>query len=550
MKLGLLQLNFVVGDVEGNKAKLLRAYRKACAGGAQLTVCSELALYGYPPLDLLERSAYVAEHDRALCDLAQHVGEVGLVLGATQPNPGAGKPLFNAALLVRKGRVEQRWRKALLPSYDVFDETRYFEPGTKRAFCFDYDGTKLAMLLCEDIWGGAEQLNCPQLYGRDPVAELQDERPDVVIVPNGSPYCVGKHEERLLQVAEVAHTLGSCVVYVNQVGGNTDLVFDGGSFVVNERGQMLGCAKAFEQDVAVVDTDALPTHCPTEEDVETLYRALVLGVGDYVRKTGHRSVVVGLSGGLDSSVTACIAAAALEPERVTGMIMPSPFSSEHSVTDAEALVERLGIGCQTVPIERIYRAYDQTLAPVLAWHTPGAVAGDVTEENVQARIRGNVLMAFSNRNAGTLVLSTGNKSELAVGFCTLYGDMAGGFSALSDVWKTQVQALGAWLNRQRETLPPNVLLKPPSAELRPGQRDTDSLPPYDVLDPILKAYLEDGLSTTELQKLGLADERTVAQVLSAVNRNEHKRRQMAPGLKVTSKAFGSGRRVPIAAKFL
>jgi len=550
MKLGLLQLNFTVGDVEGNKDKLLSSYREACAQGARLTVCSELALYGYPPLDLLERTAHVEAHDRALSQLIQHVGEVGLVVGATQPNPGAGKPLFNAALLVRKGRVEQRWHKALLPSYDVFDETRYFEPGEERAFCFDYEGTKVALLLCEDIWGGMERLDCPRLYGRDPVDELQDERPDVVIVPNGSPFCLGKRGERLQQARKVARALGASVVYVNQVGGNTDLVFDGGSFVLDERGRVLGCAEDFEQDVAVLDTDAPPTPCRTTEGVEALYRALVLGVGDYVRKTGHRSVVVGLSGGLDSSVTACIASEALGPDRVTGIIMPSPFSSEHSVRDAEALVARLGVNVHTIPIEPIYRAYGQTLAPCLAWHTPGTVAEDVTEENVQARIRGNVLMAFSNRHRGTLVLSTGNKSELAMGFCTLYGDMAGGFSALSDVWKTQVQALGKWLNHQRETLPSNVLLKPPSAELRPGQRDTDSLPPYDVLDPILKAYLEDGLSMTELQKLGLADERTVTEVLNAVNRNEHKRRQMAPGLKVTSKAFGSGRRVPIAAKFL
>lgn len=550
MKIALLQCNFTVGDARGNAARILSGYRQACNEGADLVVGSELALFGYPPLDLLERPEYRAAQRRALETLRAGIGQVGLTLGVCTPNPGPGKPLHNSMLLLQRGQVTAQWHKVLLPTYDVFDEARYFEPGQDQVLVVEYGKNKLGLLLCEDIWGGAELLDHPTLYRRDLVAEMAHLKPDLLLVPNGSPYYFGKGRDRYRLVQAVARRTGAVVVYVNQVGANTELVFDGRSFVLNPAGQCLGCGPAFKEGVTVVDLDrASVVAYPFDDGVEALFEALVLGVRDYASKTGHQRAVVGLSGGIDSALTACIAVEALGADRVTGLIMPSPYSSAHSVADAQALAENLKIQSHKINISDIYRTYGDTLAPVLGWASPGSAPGDVTEENVQARIRGNLLMAFCNRHPGTLLLSTGNKSELAMGYCTLYGDMAGGLAVLSDVWKTQVYQLAEFVNREQKCIPLNTLQKPPSAELRPDQKDSDSLPPYGLLDAVLKAYLEERRAPQRIVADGLGDEKTVNWIVRTVQRNEFKRRQMPPGLKVTSKAFGSGRRMPIAAWF-
>jgi len=549
MKIGILQLNFTVGDFYGNSEKILHGYQQACDQGADLVVTSELALYGYPPLDLLERTEAHDAQDAVLKELKSHIQDVGLILGVSERREGPGKRLFNSAILIQNEAITQRWRKTLLPTYDVFDEARYFEPGQDDVFIFDYRDQKIAMLVCEDIWGGAEILDGPKLYQQDPVKELSQLKPDILIVPNGSPYHWQKGNDRLTLVRRVTKQLNAHVVYVNQVGGNTDLVFDGRSFVLNANGDCVGAAPAFETSVNMIDTSE-PNRTEYFEDsnLENLYQALVLGVRDYMGKTGHRKALLGLSGGIDSALTACIAADAIGSKNVTAVMMPSPFSSSHSVTDSEELIINLGIHSHKINIESLYEAYGQTLEPIIGWHEPGKNPGDVTEENIQARIRGNLLMAIANRNPGTLLLSTGNKSEVAMGYCTLYGDMAGGFAVLSDVWKTLVFQLAKHLNRDREKIPENIITKPPSAELRPDQKDSDSLPEYDVLDAVLQAYLEDHLSAKQILEKGLADEVTIKKIIRTTNLNEFKRRQMAPGLKVTSKAFGSGRRMPIAAK--
>lgn len=550
MNIGLLQLNFTVGDFRGNAEKILNGYRQACKQGADLVVASELALYGYPPLDLLERPDAQDAHDVALTELKAHVDEVGLILGISERHDGPGKPLFNTAIFIQHGGIQQRWHKALLPTYDVFDEARYFESGRNDVFVFEHQNQRMAMLLCEDIWGGTEVLDGPKLYPRNPVEELAKLNPDLLIVPNGSPYHWKKGNDRLTLVRRVAKQLNATVVYVNQVGGNTDLVFDGRSFVVNAPGDYVSVAPAFEESILIADTTSIPSK-PYEDDsgMESLYQALILGVRDYLGKTRHQCALLGLSGGIDSALTACIAADAISPENVTAVMMPSPFSSDHSVTDSEKLVENLGIQSHQIRIDSLYEAYGQTLEPVIGWYQPGQRPGDVTEENIQARIRGNLLMAMANRTPGTLLLSTGNKSEVAMGYCTLYGDMAGGFAVLSDVWKTLVYRLAEHINREQEIIPNHILTKPPSAELRPNQKDSDSLPDYDVLDAVLQAYLEEHLSAEQILKRGLADADTIQRIIRTTNLNEFKRRQMAPGLKVTSKAFGNGRRMPIAAKF-
>ncbi len=549
MKIALLQLNFIVGDFHGNGQKILDGYQQACDQGADLVVTSELALYGYPPLDFLERPEAHDIQAAMLGELQKHIHRVGLILGVSERREGPGKRLFNASVLIQDGEIRQRWHKALLPTYDVFDEARYFESGRDDVFVFDYQDKKIAMLVCEDIWGGAEILDCPQLYQRDPVEELSKLNPDILIVPNGSPYHWKKGNDRLTLVGRVAQQLNAHVVYVNQVGGNTDLVFDGRSFVLDSSGKCVDVAPAFEEAVKVIDTSTSDRMDYLEDsNLENLYQALVLGVRDYMKKTGHQNALLGLSGGIDSALTACIAADAVGSENVTAVMMPSPFSSGHSVTDSEQLVTNLGIHSHKIEIESLYETYGQTLEPIIGWHPPGQNPGDVTEENIQARIRGNLLMAMANRNPGTLLLSTGNKSEVAMGYCTLYGDMAGGFAVLSDVWKTLVFQLAKHLNRNRKMIPDHTIAKPPSAELRPDQKDSDSLPEYDVLDAVLQAYLEDHLSIKKILKKGLADANTIEKIIRTTNLNEFKRRQMAPGLKVTSKAFGSGRRMPIAAK--
>ncbi len=547
MKVAILQQNFVVGDIKGNTDKIIRGYKQACQKGADLVVCSELALFGYPPKDLLLLPDKLAAQQRCLQKLAKEVGQVGLVIGIAEQNSGRGKPLFNTAVLIEQGKITAKWRKVLLPTYDVFDEDRYFEPGEAKSFVFTYHGKRLAMLVCEDIWG--DYLDS-SLYKDNPLDLLAEESLDLLVVINGSPYHWGKGSERFEVVSKVARLLGCSVVYANQVGGNDDLVFDGRSFVVDSQGQCIGSALPFQEDLVVVDigNSSVCSYYFDQQNMQDLFTALILGTRDYVLKTGHSSVIVALSGGIDSAVVLCLAAAAIGADNVTALSLPSPFSSAGSIADARDLSERLGVDFKVISIDQIYQTYGQALQPFIGWYTPGEIEGDVTEENIQARIRGNIVMAFANRKAGSLVLSTGNKSELAVGYCTLYGDMAGGFAVIADLPKTLVYRLAEFINKDREIIPRNILQKPPSAELRPDQQDTDSLPPYEILDAVLDMFIEKRMSVDEIVKQGFARE-LVVRIIKMVTKNEYKRQQMPVGLRVTSKAFGSGWRFPIAAKY-
>ncbi len=549
MKVALLQVNPTIGDFEDNFKKILSGYIRAVSQGAHLVVTSELALFGYPPADLLFRRDALDRQQSFFEKLCHYVGPVGLVIGIAMPTgKSKGQPLYNSAVLVRDGRILYRQAKALLPNYDVFDERRYFEPADASAGCFDYEGRRLAALVCEDIWGGSEDQTSLERYHRSPVADLIPERPDLLVSINASPFHLGKLRTRLQVARAAARKLQCPVVYVNQAGGNDELIFDGQSFVIDRAGSPIAVAQAFEGDCLLVDLDGHKPAIDTKADeTKDLYKALVVGTRDYVYKTNLApQVFVALSGGIDSAVTAAIAAEAVGAQNVFGISMPSAFSSEESIEDAQTLAENLGIAFQIVPIGYAYQAFEQTLKPLIGWNPPGSVKEDVTEENIQARIRGDIMMAIANRQGG-IVLATGNKSELSVGYCTLYGDMVGGFAVLADVVKTKVYELANYINRHREMIPTRTILKAPSAELRPEQKDQDVLPEYEILDPIVEAYIEKGLSSEEIVQSGF-DEKTVTWVLGRINANEYKRRQMAPGLKVTPKAYGVGRRIPIACK--
>lgn len=555
MKIAMLQQNFTVGDFEGNTTKILKGYKKACGLGAELVVSSELAIWGYPPKDMLERRGYVAKQDECFENIRAEIGEVGLIIGIAERNKLAGKSLFNSAVLIEKGQVVATRRKTMLPTYDVFDESRYFEPGKEIAQTVRYRGKRLGILVCEEIWkNGTENPYGEPLYQCDPIKELKDDKPDVLVVINGSPYYWGKGNARFSLTANIiAFGLNCPVIYVNQVGGNDDLIFDGRSFALDPSWRCIAAAKPFEEDMVIVDTNSkVEVLYPFDlSQLKDLYDALVLGTRDYVRKTGHNFAVVALSGGIDSAVTAHIAVAALGRENVMGVGMPSPFSSPDSLEDAEALAKILGIEFRVMKINEIYAACGRALEPIIGWYEPGSIEGDVTEENVQPRIRGLLVMAITNRKGKRkpLLISTGNKSETAMGFCTLYGDTAGGFAPISDVLKTDVYGLANYICRTRNRIPKSTLTKAPTADLRPNQKDEDSLPPYRILDPILHAYIEEQKDFEEIVAMG-HDETIVRRVINQVNRNEYKRDQIPRGLKVTSKAFGAGRRWPIAAKFL
>lgn len=555
MKIAMLQQNFTVGDFEGNTKKILDGYREACSRGAELVVSSELCFLGYPPKDLLEHKNYIEQEQVAYYGLFSDIGNTGLIVGITQRNRKEyGKPLYNAAKLIENQLCRTAWQKVLLPSYDVFDETRYFEPADlSSSHSKKIHNSKVSMLICEDIWNGTENPYGEHIYKRDPLIELEYNKQDILIVINGSPYYWGKGNVRFDLVSSIAKRLKCCVIYVNQVGGNDDLIFDGRSFAVDSSGRCIATAKPFEEDIVIVDTNS-KAEVPYPFDLnqfKNLYDALVLGTNDYVRKTGHNFAVVALSGGIDSAVTAHIAVAALGRENVMGVGMPSPFSSQDSLEDAVKLATILGIEFRVMEINEIYAACGRALDPVIGWYEPGSIEGDVTEENVQPRIRGLLVMAITNRKGKRkpLLISTGNKSETAMGFCTLYGDTAGGFAPISDVLKTDVYGLANYICRIGNRIPKSTLTKAPTADLRPNQKDEDSLPPYRILDPILHAYIEEQKNFEEIVAMG-HDETVVRRVIDQVNRNEFKRRQMPPGLKVTSKAFGTGRRWPIAAKFL
>ncbi|MCW1885764.1 NAD+ synthase [Luteolibacter flavescens] len=544
MKVGIAQINGVIGDFPGNAKRLLQAYRECLEQGAGLVITPELSLAGYPPRDLVFKSQFVPKCLQALDYLAGEVKEVPLLVGYVDHNDSGrpGKPFRNAAAFLHRGQIVAKVWKTLLPTYDVFDERRYFEPGEK---CepIVWNGLRLGVTICEDIWT-EDYLHRP-LYERDPVQELCAQGIDVLLNLSASPFHLGKPEIRREMMAAVAKEAAVPVVYANAIGGQDQLLFDGHSLVATADGRIAAQMPGFTEQCLTVDLDATFTgEAPLPQPVAAgqLHDALVLGLRDYVRKCGFRSVCLGLSGGIDSALTAVLAAEALGPENVHGLTMPSPFSSGGSVDDSVALAKVLGIRCDTVPIADTFTSVKGAMAPLF-----DGTKEDVTEENMQARIRGLYLMSLSNK-FGHLLLTTGNKSELAVGYCTIYGDMCGGLSAISDLPKTRVYELSRWINRHREIIPWNTIDKPPSAELRPDQKDQDTLPPYDVLDGILELYVERHLSAEEIVAHGY-EENLVRWVQRRVDLNEWKRQQAAPGIRVTSKAFGMGRRMPIVQGF-
>ena len=545
MKIAIAQLNPTVGDFEGNLGKIEATLEQVRNERPDLVVFPEMFLTGYPPQDLLEKQWFIDRADEALeelRELSRGNAETGILAGTVSRSARVpGKGLLNTAILLKDGETVLAQHKILLPTYDVFDEARYFDRGDK-VEVVEFAGERLGVSICEDAWTDPDLWRRP-IYDADPVADAAAGGATLLINLSASPFSVGKDGIRHRLFTSHAQKHGVPFVLVNQVGGNDELVFDGHSMLVSADGSLVEYLPGFEEGVRVVDTASKAAiEFEAQGDTAAVHDALVLGLRDYVTKCGFESVAVGLSGGIDSAVVCALAAEALGPESVVGVTMPSAYSSAGSVNDSVALAVNLGIRFETVPIADLHSSYMETLERLFPCKKV-----DVTVENVQARIRGNILMALSNRE-GHLVLSTGNKSELAVGYCTLYGDMSGGLAVISDVPKTMVYGLARHINREREIIPVATIEKAPSAELRPDQLDQDTLPPYDVLDRILAMYVDEGASTTDIIETGL-DAETVRWVIRAVNGNEYKRRQAAPGLKVTSKAFGTGRRMPIAARY-
>jgi len=541
MKIAFAQINTTVGDFAGNAARLREACKRGAALGAELVLAPELAITGYPPRDLLLKSGFIEGSLAALAELAADIGDTALVVGHVGLNADPpGRPATNAVSLLHRGKVVATRTKSLLPTYDVFDEARYFEPATENT-PVDFNGHSLGLTVCEDVWND-EDFWCDRRYRANPVEALVEQGAEFILNVSASPWHLGKHQMRADMLASLSAKVARPLLYCNAVGGNDELIFDGGSLALNAKGQPIAQGKFFAEDLVMVDTEASPIELSTPEDEALLHDALVLGVRDYLGKCGFRSAVIGLSGGIDSAVTAVLAVAALGKENVRGVALPSQYSSAGSLDDAQALAENLGIQYDVIPIETGFETAKQSLAPVF-----GDRPEDVTEENMQARLRGLLLMAMSNK-FGSLVLTTGNKSELAVGYCTLYGDMCGGLAVISDVPKTMVYRLARWMNRDGEVIPASTIEKPPSAELRPDQKDEDSLPPYDVLDAILERYVVEGQSAEEIIAADF-DADIVRRIARLIDLNEYKRRQAAPGLKVTSKAFGVGRRIPVAQRY-
>ncbi len=540
MKIALAQTDPLIGAFDRNLAMVLDRIDQARRAGCRLVIFPELTLCGYPPQDLLERPAFIEAHDRALAELVGRVSDTACIVGALEHCSGPGKPLHNSALLIDGGRVLFRARKQLLPTYDVFDEARYFQPGDSSTVAA-FAGHHFGLTVCEDIWHEAHP------YGRDPVADLLAACPglDFLVNISASPFHHGKLGERRQLFGRLCRKHGLPLLYVNQVGGQDSLVFDGHSMVMDAAGNVVGAAPGFREHLFFFDTASRQVTGGTgadDDSVAQVVAALCLGLRDYLHKTGFRRAVLGLSGGIDSAVTAAIACRALGPDNVLCVAMPSPYTSRASVDDARQLAENLGCGFELLPIEPAMRAYGGILAPVFA-----GLDQDVTEQNLQARIRGNLLMALSNK-FGSLLLSTGNKSEMAVGYCTLYGDMSGGLAVLADVPKVMVYEIARYLNREREVIVERIITRPPTAELKPGQLDQDDLPPYEILDPILAAYLEEQLGIDDIVARGFARQ-TVEDVVRRIRINEFKRKQAPLGIKVTSKAFGYGRRYPVAQGF-
>jgi len=547
MKIALAQTNSTVGDLCGNAKRMLAFAQRAAESGANVVVFPELSLTGYPPRDLLEKESFLDRTEQHLERLAADAAplNVSIICGTvTRTGSPAGHPIYNSAAVLRDGRVVFRQHKMLLPTYDVFDEARYFEPATKQSPLALGDAIS-ALTICEDAWNDKQYWE-RRRYSRDPVEELAATGARILISINASPYHMGKRAQRTEIFAATARHFRVPIVYVNQVGGNDQLVFDGTSFAMNAEGQVIASAASFEEDLVMMDTQTLTgdRHDTYTDECDAVYQALAMGTRDYIRKCGFERVIVGLSGGIDSALTAAIAVDAVGKENVIGVGMPGPYSSEHSVIDARDLARNLGIRFELIPIKDQYGAFLNVLEPLF---DDGAVG--VTEENLQSRLRGVTLMALSNK-WGALVLTTGNKSELAVGYCTLYGDMCGGLAVISDVPKTLVYSLARVANqRHLNAIPENTFVKPPSAELRPDQKDTDSLPPYEVLDQILRLYIENNDAPQRIADALELPVTLVRDIVNKVDRNEYKRQQAAPGLKVTTKAFGIGRRFPIAQRF-
>ena len=544
MKIALAQINPTVGDFTGNIEKIVAASRRAAAEGARLTVFSELVICGYPPADFLEKPSFLARCRTAVDELAAATRDLptavlaGVALAA---EVGSGKPAVNAAVLLDGGQILHEQHKRLLPFYDIFDEQRYFSSSRPQQVV-ELDGVRLAITICEDAWND-KNFWPRRLYAVDPMEELMRQQPAVHINLSSSPFWHGKRAIRRQMLAAIARRDRVPVLICNQAGGNDSVIFDGSSLALNARGELIAQAASFEEDLVLVDPfDAPVVSVPEDDDTEAAYRALVLGTRDYVRKCGFKKVLVGLSGGIDSALVACIAAEALGAENVVGVGMPSPYSSSGSINDSRQLAANLGIRFEVIGISGLFAEFTHTLEPLFAGTKP-----DTTEENIQSRIRGCLLMALSNKYSA-LVLTTGNKSEMAVGYCTLYGDMVGALAVIGDLVKTRVYAVCRWINRSGELIPSAILEKPPSAELRPDQKDTDSLPAYEILDPILEGYVERYETPEEIARAHQLPLELVQQVVRLVERSEYKRQQAAPVLKVTSKSFGMGRRFPIAVK--
>lgn len=540
MRIALAQINTRVGDIEGNVAKIKSFAKKAQGLGADLAVFPELCIPGYPPWDLLERKDFIRQNLNALGELAESSGGTALLVGFADVNSSrTGKPLFNSAALLHQGKVLAKRSKSLLPTYDVFDEARHFEPA-KENLPILLKGVKLGVTICEDCWNDPSFWD-KRLYHADPVQAQARQKAKIFLNLSASPFHQGKVGLRHKMLQSQIKKTKAPFLYCNLVGGNDELIFDGNSLILDGRGRLLAHGRAFEEDILFVDLENNLSSISYQESdpIDQVHKALVLGLKDYVQKCGFKSVLLGLSGGIDSAVVGALAAEALGPENVTGVSMPSVYSSEGSLLDAQALAKNLGIRHHNIPINRIYRSCLDSLK--------GAFRGtneDVTEQNLQARIRGNLLMALSNK-FGAMVLSTGNKSELSMGYCTLYGDMSGGLAVLGDVPKTTVYALAKYINKEKEVIPVSSITKPPSAELKPDQKDQDDLPPYEVLDKLLERYIEKGKDPEEIAQKEFSKD-LVLSVIRRIERNEYKRRQAPPVLKITPKAFGVGRKMPIA----
>lgn len=545
MIIALAQLNYHIGNFEHNQIAITQAIRQAKDRGADLVVFAELAIGGYPAKDLLRSPAFLDRCEQAIMEIAEHCRGIACIVGAPIRNTsGKGKPLYNAALLIADGAVQQIVHKGLLPDYDVFDEYRYFQPADTFQ-CLTYQNQKIALTICEDLWNIAS----PKLYRRNPMEVLRGENPDIIINIAASPFSYNHLRERMEVLQSHARETGAPLLYINQVGAHTDIIFDGRSLILSPTGGLVDMMASFDEDLRYYELHQKKV-TPLQDtrnvqpplDTPLIHQALLLGIRDYFNKSGFEKAVVGLSGGIDSALVAALTCEALGPENVMAVLMPSVYSSDHSITDALDLVRNTGCLHDIIPIQPMADAFHQSLGKAFS-----GLAPDVTEENIQARIRGTLLMAFSNK-MGYILLNTSNKSEAAVGYGTLYGDMAGALGVIGDVYKTQVYKLAAYMNRDREIIPQHTIIKPPSAELRPGQKDSDSLPEYELLDAVLFQYIENEKSAAQIVALGF-DEPLVQRVLNLVDRAEFKRFQAPPILRVSSKAFGSGRAMPLVARY-